>query len=136
MDVLEVARFNTLPEAELAVALLRREGIDARLPDRETANTLAHIQLGLGGLRVLAPADQIAKARRILADADAGAFQADGSEDAGDWRQDETPGRIGELEDEQITAPVSWGKALAIVLGLLFLVSFLPGACAEHLRGY
>lgn len=37
MDVLEVARFSTLPEAELAVTLLRRHGIDARLPDRDMA---------------------------------------------------------------------------------------------------
>lgn len=66
MDRLEVARFSSLPEAEMAAALLQRHGIDARVPDRDTATVVAHMQLALGGLRVTAPADQITEARQLI----------------------------------------------------------------------
>ena len=36
-DVLEVARFSTIPEAELAASFLNQHGVKAWLPDRDMA---------------------------------------------------------------------------------------------------
>jgi hypothetical protein len=74
MDRLEVARFTSLPEAEMAAGLLQRHGIDARVPDRDTATVVAHMQLALGGLRVTAPVDQINEARALIDQVRRGAF--------------------------------------------------------------
>ena len=85
MDRLEVARFSSLPEAEMAAALLQRHGIDARVPDRDTATVVAHMQLALGGLRVTAPADQITEARDLIEQVRAGQYAEDVDEQAADW---------------------------------------------------
>ena len=83
MDRLEVARFTSLPEAEMAAGLLQRHGIDARVPDRDTATVVAHMQLALGGLRVTAPADQIEAARALIDQVRRGEFsEAVDEEDA------------------------------------------------------
>ena len=122
MDVSEVARFSTLPEGELAVALLRNHGIDARLPDREMANSLPHLQIAIGDIRVAAPRDQILRARDILAQVRAGAF-ADDSDD-GEWaQQSQADGRIGELEPHEIRGVLGASRkaGVAVVVGLLVL---------------
>ncbi|MDP2115849.1 MAG: hypothetical protein Q8J71_00425, partial [Brevundimonas sp.] len=58
-DELEVARFVTIPEGELAVALLQRNKIAARLPDRIMATVNPDLLFAIGGVRVIAPAAQI-----------------------------------------------------------------------------
>ena len=52
-DELEVARFVTVPEGELAVALLRRNNIAARLPDRDMATMNPDLLYAIGGVRVI-----------------------------------------------------------------------------------
>ena len=122
MAVVEVARFSTLPEGELGLALLRDHGIDAFLPDREMANSMPHLQIAIGDIRVVAPYDQIVRAREILAAAASGAFADDA--DDGEWsREAQADGRIGELEPHQIAGVIgSMGRLGAVVvIGLLVL---------------
>jgi hypothetical protein len=122
VDVSEVARFSTLPEAELAVSLLRNHGVDAHVPDREMANSLPHLQIAIGDIRIVAPRAQILRAREILAEARAGAF-ADDSDD-GEWaREAAADGRVGELEAHQISGVLGSSRkaGVAVVVGLLVL---------------
>ncbi|WP_305759080.1 hypothetical protein [Brevundimonas sp.] len=62
MSQFEVARFSTIPEGELAVALLRRHGIEAFLPDRDVATINPDLLIAIGGVRVVAPDRQIVSA--------------------------------------------------------------------------
>ena len=127
MAVGEVARFSTLPEAELAVALLRDYGIDALLPDREMANSMPHLQIAIGDIRVVAPNDQIVRAREILAVAASGAFADDG--DGGEWsREAQADGRIGDLEPDQIRGVLGSSRKLGSVVVITLLVLGLGGA--------
>ena len=127
MAVLEVARFSTLPEAELAVTLLRDHGINAYLPDREMANSMPHLQIAIGDIRVAAPDDQVARAREILAEASSGAF-ADDSDD-GEWsRGAQHDGKVGELEAHQITGVLSSSRNAGAAVVVTLLVLGLAGA--------
>lgn len=118
MDRLEVARFSTLPEAELAVSLLKRHGVDALVADREMANSSPHLQIALGNVRVTAPDFQIVQARDVIKRARAGEFgePSDGEND--EWMADHTPGFVGELEDGEIQGVMgsmkSWGRILIL----------------------
>ena len=85
-DRLEVARFTSLPEAEMAAALLQRHGLDARVPDRDTATVVAHMQLALGGLRVTVPDFQIEEARDLIAQVRNGEFSDRVDEEDDAWR--------------------------------------------------
>jgi len=126
MDMLEVARFSTLPEAELAVGLLRRQGIGALVADREMANSAPHLQIALGGLRVLAPDFQIVEARDLIARARRGEFDGSSS-DNDEWMTDETPGRVGELHEGEIRGVMGTMKSLGKGLIILFLVLPIAG---------
>jgi len=112
----EVARFMTVAEAELLVALLGRHGIRAWLPDRDMATMLPHVQLALGGIRVVAYEEQIDAARDIARRARAGEFAT--PDDFDDWQEDAIPGRIGELDEADIHGTVGspslkwWGVSL------------------------
>ncbi len=112
----EVARFMTVAEAELLVALLGRHGIRAWLPDRDMATMLPHVQLALGGIRVVAYEEQIDAARDIARRARAGEFAT--PDDFDDWQEDAIPGRIGELDEADIHGTVGspslkwWGVGL------------------------
>ncbi|HUH24630.1 MAG TPA: hypothetical protein VLZ51_11270 [Brevundimonas sp.] len=121
MDRLEVARFSTLPEAELAVALLRRQGVDARLADREMANSAPHLQLALGGLRVTAPDFQIVQARDVVARARRGEFGDLQSEENDEWMADATPGMVGELHESEVRGVMGSMKNI----GRLLIIGFL-----------
>ena len=121
MDRLEVARFSTLPEAELAVALLRRQGVDARLADREMANSAPHLQLALGGLRVTAPDFQIVQARDVVARARRGEFGDLQSEENDEWMADATPGMVGGLHESEVRGVMGSMKNI----GRLLIIGFL-----------
>lgn len=115
-DEYEVARFLTVPEAELLVALLGRHGIRAWLPDRDMATMLPHVQMAIGGIRVVALAEQIDAARDIARRARDGEFATPDSFD--DWQEDAVPGRIGELDEADVHGTVGspslkwWGVGL------------------------
>ena len=121
MDRLEVARFSSLPEAELAVALLKRHGIDAQVADREMANSAPHLQIALGGLRVTAPDFQIVQARDVIKRVRAGEFNGEDDGDDGEWMADHTPGQAGELDDSEIGGVLGSMKSLTRILIIAFL---------------
>ncbi len=124
----EVARLSTLPEAELLAALLRRYGIEAWLPDRDMATLFPHLQIALGGIRVVALADQIDRARDLARRARAGEFATPDEFD--DWREAATPGKIGELDDSEVRGIVGSKALVRWGVGLIFgssLASLLLG---------
>ena len=125
MDRLEVARFTTLPEAELAAALLREHGIDARVPDRNSATSMAHMQVAFGGLRVTAPDSQIVQARDLVARAGRGEFQGPAGEDDEAWREGATPGMVGDLHEDQVRGAIDplQGAFRYVAVGILIIAA-------------
>ncbi|MFT4954295.1 MAG: hypothetical protein ACI8U3_000663 [Brevundimonas sp.] len=77
----EIGRFHDLHEAELAAALLRSAGIRAEVADHHLIGIDPLMQRAVGGLRVMAPPDQAADARAILARVQAGEFVSDEPDD-------------------------------------------------------
>ncbi len=130
MREFEVARFSTLPEAELAAALLQRHGILARLPDRDMATMLPHLHIAIGGVRVVAPEDRITEARDIVKRAREGAFAVDIDEDSGDWTLEATPGKVGDLDEAEITGVLGpakkIGAAALVVMAMFYLLVGCP----------
>jgi len=127
MDRLEVARFSTLPEAELAAALLREHGVDARVTDREMANNASHLQFALGGVRVSAPDHQIVQARDLIARARRGEFGDLEADESDEWMIDHTPGRVGELDEHEVQGVLGSMKMLTNVLVIGFLLIIVAG---------
>ena len=127
MDRLEIARFTTLAEAELVVALLRRHGIDAQLADREAGSTMPHLQFALGGMRITAPDYQAFQARELVARANSGDLADDPEWDDDGWMADATPGRVGELEDEEIHGVMGGMKRAAVLVIGSFVFLSLAG---------
>lgn len=127
-DVFEVARFSTLPEGELAVALLRRHGIDAHLPDRDFATINPDLLIAIGGVRVAAPGHQVVQARDIIARVRRDEFLDPGDDQTGDWRLDAVPGKVGELDEGQVRGVLgAFKKAGAAIVLLAFLVFPVAG---------
>lgn len=122
MDRLEVARFATLPEAELAAALLRQHGVDAQVTDREMANNAAHLQFALGGVRVSAPDHQIVQARDLIARAREGEFGGLEADESDEWMVGHTPGKVGELDEHEVQGVLSFAKRTGIAVVVLFFV--------------
>jgi hypothetical protein len=129
---LEVARFSTLPEAELAAALLRRHGIAARLPDRDMATMYPGLIIALGGVRVVAPAGQIAEARALVARVRAGEF----IDDSEDWAIDAVPGKVGELDEAEVGGVMGWARRAGVVVIVLAVVVFPVASCVFDLARY
>lgn len=127
-DVLEVARFSTLPEGELAVALLRQHGVDAYLPDRDTATMNPDMLITLGGVRVVAPGRQIVLAREIIARMRAGEFAQAADADDG-WMEDHTPGKVGELDEGEVHGVLRHAKKAGIAVVVVFFVIFPLAGC-------
>lgn len=126
-DVLEVARFSTIPEAELAVSFLQQHRVRAWLPDRDMATMNPDLLIAIGGVRVVTTTGQIVEARRLIARMRAGEF-VDNSDETGDWMNDHTPGKVGDLDDHEINGVMgSAKKAGAIVVVLAFVVFPVAG---------
>lgn len=123
MDVLEVARFSTLPEADLAVSLLRSHGIEAELADRGMATANPLLQGAIGNVRVIAPDHQIREARSLISRARQGEFADTGDGNDGEWMIDATPGKVGELDDEEVHGALTGMKTIVrvVIIGLLAL---------------
>lgn len=122
MDRLEVARFSTLPEAELAAALLREHGVDARVTDREMANNASHLQFALGGVRVSAPDHQIVQARDLIARARRGEFGGLEADESDEWMIDHTPGKVGELDEHEVQGILGSAKRTGLAVVVIFFV--------------
>lgn len=126
-DVLEVARFSTIPEAELAASFLQQQGVRAWLPDRDMATMNPDLLIAIGGVRVVTTTAQIIEARAIIARMRAGEF-VDEADESGDWMIDHTPGKVGDLHDHEISGVMGWAKKTgAIVVVLAFVVFPLAG---------
>jgi len=122
MDRLEVARFSTLPEAELAAELLRSHGVDARVTDREMANNAAHLQIALGGVRITAPDFQIVQARDLIARARTGELGGLDAEEGDEWMVDHTPGKVGELDEHEIRGVMGQARRVGVAVVVVFFV--------------
>ena len=134
-DVLEVARFSTIPEAELAASFLQQQGVRAWLPDRDMATMNPDLLIALGGVRVATTTAQIVEARAIIARMRAGEF-VDGSDETGDWLIDHTPGMVGDLHDHEISGVMGRAKkAGAVVVVLAFVVFPVAGCIVTALGG-
>ena len=133
-DILEVARFSTLPEAELAVTMLRRHGIEAWLPDRDMATMNPDMLIGLGGVRVATESAQIVQARQVIARMRAGEF-ADEAETTGEWMVDHTPGKVGELDEHEVQGVMRHAKKAGVVVVVLFFVVFPLAGCILTMMG-
>src|SRR5690606_11897331 len=118
----EVARFSTLPEAELAAALLNQHGVDARVTDREMANNAAHLQFALGGVRVSAPDHQSVQARELIARARKGEFGGLDADESDEWMIDHTPGKVGELDEYEVQGVLGSAKRTGVAVVVVFFV--------------
>jgi hypothetical protein len=134
-DVLEVARFSTIPEAELAASFLQQQGVRAWLPDRDMATMNPDLLIALGGVRVATTTAQIVEARAIIARMRAGEF-VDEFDETGDWMIEHTPGKVGDLHDHEISGVMGRVKKTgAIVVILAFVVFPLAGCVLTALGG-
>ncbi|HYC74164.1 hypothetical protein [Brevundimonas sp.] len=129
MDRFEVARFSTLPEAELATELLRSHGVDARVTDREMANNAAHLQIAMGGVRITAPDFQIVQARDLIARARRGEFGGLDADESDEWMVDHTPGKVGELDEHEIQGVMGSAKRAGVVVVVIFFVVLPLAGC-------
>ena len=127
-DVLEVARFSTIPEAELAASFLNQHGVKAWLPDRDMATINPDMLFALGGVRVVTISDQIVEARQIIARMRAGEF-IDHADESGDWMIDHTPGKVGELDEHQIQGVMGPAKKAGVVVVVVFFVILPLAGC-------
>lgn len=73
-SLIVLTTFNTLWPAEILVARLQAEGIDASIPDRHLINANAFLVGAIGGVRVMVQADELAQAREIVAAVERGEF--------------------------------------------------------------
>lgn len=132
-DVLEVARFSTIPEAELAASFLQQRGVRAWLPDRDMATMNPDLLIAIGGVRVATTTTQIVEARRLIARMRAGEF-VDEADESGDWMIDHTPGKVGDLHDHEISGVMGRAKKTgAVVIVLAFVVFPLAGCIVTAL---
>jgi len=127
-DVMEVARFSTIPEAELAASFLQQQGVRAWLPDRDMATMNPDLLIAIGGVRVVTTTAQIVEARAFIARIRAGEFM-DEAEESGDWMIEHTPGKVGDLHDHEISGVMVWAKKTGAVVVVLAFVVFPVAGC-------
>ncbi len=69
-ELVPVASFENLSEAEVARTLLEAEGIDVVVQDRPLASLLPPVALANGGLVLLVSPEELDRAREVLAQPD------------------------------------------------------------------
>jgi hypothetical protein len=69
-DLVPIASFENLSEAEVAKSLLAAEGIAIVIRDQPLASLLPPVALANGGLTLLVAEDEVARAREVLAKPD------------------------------------------------------------------
>lgn len=130
MPQAEVARFDDVYEAELAVAFLAAHGVAAQVADRGLATIDPLLQRAVGGLRVMAEARDGPRARDLLARAKAGEFA---EADADAIPEQETAGSTGVAVLSALAGGFSGTRRLRrlrpvhwIGLGLVILLFVVP----------
>ncbi len=73
MDVVEVARFTDLTEAQIAAGALRSAGFAAEVQDANLGTVDFLLQRAMGGFRLVTPAGEHAEASAFLAELQANA---------------------------------------------------------------
>jgi len=107
-DIVEVARFATLHEAEFAAAFLADRGIAARLADRGMASLNPDMLIALGDVRVVVPSDRLAVAQELLAEVRAGLHRRDSD----DWKAEPAA----DIQSGGLLGPIKrWGSVLALL---------------------
>lgn len=66
-DLVAIASFENLSEAEVARSLLAAEGISVAIRDQPLASLLPPVALANGGLTLLVAEDEAERAREVLA---------------------------------------------------------------------
>jgi len=66
-DLVAVATFENLSEAEVAISLLKAEGIAVSVRDQPLASLLPPVAFANGGLTLLVSEDELERAREVLA---------------------------------------------------------------------
>lgn len=69
-DLVAVATFENLSEAEVAISLLKAEGIAVSVRDQPLASLLPPVAFANGGLTLLVSEDEVERAREVLAQPD------------------------------------------------------------------
>ncbi len=69
-DLVAIASFENLSEAEVARSLLAAEGIAVVIRDQPLASLLPPVALANGGLVLLVAEDEVERAREVLANPD------------------------------------------------------------------
>lgn len=69
-DLVAIASFENLSEAEVARSLLAAEGISVAIRDQPLASLLPPVALANGGLTLLVAEDEAERAREVLAKPD------------------------------------------------------------------
>ena len=82
-DLVPVATFDHLSEAEVARCLLGAEGIAAVMKDEPLATLLPPVALANGGLTLLVAEDELERAREVLARPDSAEVPPDLEPSAG-----------------------------------------------------
>ncbi len=65
-ELVAVATYENLSEAEVAMSLLAAEGIAAAIRDQPLASLLPPVAFANGGLTVLVAEDEVERAREVL----------------------------------------------------------------------
>ena len=77
-DWTRVASFSLPTEAQLLKGVLEAAGLTARVADENLVQANAWMAHALGGVRVLVPAVQVARAKLVIAEFNAGAYVLEG----------------------------------------------------------
>ncbi len=70
IELVPVASFENLSEAEVARTLLEAEGIEVVVQDRPLASLLPPVALANGGMVLLVAPEELLRAREVLAEPD------------------------------------------------------------------
>ena len=76
-DLVPIASFENLSEAEVAKSLLLAEGIAVAIRDQPLASLLPPVALANGGLTLLVSEDEVERAREMLARPDSSEMPTD-----------------------------------------------------------
>jgi Putative prokaryotic signal transducing protein len=118
-----IATFGNPIEANLAKAAVEREGITAFLADESSANTLWHVAIAIGGIKLQVPEEDAQIALQALAD-----VRAEGPASI-DLDAEEYDRQFGKPEaDEADWTPNPREKAADRAFRIAFLAFFFPPA--------
>ncbi len=121
MTFTNIARFQDPVQAELALAYLRGEGIDASLCDREMASMNWFLIPVIGGMRLQVSSEDVERARTLLADFDGEWHLADGEVRPAEFDESAGSGEQGGPEEAYFEVERSARLKKALGMGVLLI---------------